>query len=149
MGKADKGYFERATPTINKNTCNSCGLCATVCGGEPLVLRGKQVEIDPVLQEALVALEGEAGQLAGLAAVGGLAVAGVLLPLVAAATLLLVLAVVLIPLAAVLGAGASEALRLTESDFPSARFAGHGHDLRGNNDLLSLTRPDAVRDIHH
>lgn len=38
--------------------------------------------------------------------------------LAAAATLLLVLAVVLIPLAAVLGAGASEALRLTESFRP-------------------------------
>src|SRR5512137_2630238 len=47
MPKVDKGYFERATPSINRETCTGCGLCTTVCGGEPLVLREKQVEIDP------------------------------------------------------------------------------------------------------
>jgi 5-methyltetrahydrofolate--homocysteine methyltransferase len=41
-----------------------------------------------------------------------------------------------------------QALRLTEADFRGSRFTGHGHDLRGNNDLLSLTRPDAVHGIH-
>ena len=39
-------------------------------------------------------------------------------------------------------------LRLTEADFRGARFADHPTDLKGNNDLLSLTRPDVVRAIH-
>ncbi|HEU4763115.1 MAG TPA: methionine synthase [Gemmatimonadales bacterium] len=39
-------------------------------------------------------------------------------------------------------------LGLAEADFRGARFRAHPHDLRGNNDLLNLTRPDAVRDIH-
>ncbi len=39
-------------------------------------------------------------------------------------------------------------LKLEETDFRGARFADWGHDLRGNNDLLILTRPDAIRDIH-
>src|SRR5258705_8310230 len=39
--------------------------------------------------------------------------------------------------------------RLTEEDFRGPRFAGHGKDLRGNNDLLILTRPDVIGDIHH
>ena len=37
---------------------------------------------------------------------------------------------------------------LTEADFRGERFAGHDHDLKGNNDLLTLTRPDVVRAIH-
>src|SRR3954462_10455972 len=41
-----------------------------------------------------------------------------------------------------------QALRLTEADFRGERFRTHGHDLRGNNDLLILTQPDAIRDIH-
>ncbi len=47
MPRAGKGYFERAVPSINQETCTQCGLCATVCGGEPLVLRDKRVQIDP------------------------------------------------------------------------------------------------------
>ena len=39
--------------------------------------------------------------------------------------------------------------RLTEADFRGERFVDHHHDLKGNNDLLVLTRPDVVRDIHH
>jgi len=39
-------------------------------------------------------------------------------------------------------------LRLSEADFRAQRFADHGHDLKGNNDLLILTQPDAIRDIH-
>ena len=39
-------------------------------------------------------------------------------------------------------------LRLSEGDFRAQRFADHGHDLKGNNDLLILTQPDAIRDIH-
>jgi len=37
---------------------------------------------------------------------------------------------------------------LEEADFRGDRFAGHGTDLRGNSDVLSLTRPDIVREIH-
>jgi 5-methyltetrahydrofolate--homocysteine methyltransferase len=38
--------------------------------------------------------------------------------------------------------------KLTEADFRSERFKDHGKDLRGNNDLLVLTRPDVVGEIH-
>ncbi len=37
---------------------------------------------------------------------------------------------------------------LTEADFRGERFRAHAHDLRGNNDLLVLTRPDVVTEIH-
>ena len=37
---------------------------------------------------------------------------------------------------------------LTEQDFRGERFAEHGCDLKGNNDLLSLTRPDVIGSIH-
>ena len=37
---------------------------------------------------------------------------------------------------------------LTEKDFRGERFAKHPHDLKGNNDLLSLTRPDLIEEIH-
>jgi 5-methyltetrahydrofolate--homocysteine methyltransferase len=39
-------------------------------------------------------------------------------------------------------------LGLTEADFRGDRFTAHPRDLRGNNDLLVLTRPDAVAGIH-
>ncbi len=35
-----------------------------------------------------------------------------------------------------------------EAEFRGPRFAGHSRDLKGNNDLLSLTQPQAVRAIH-
>jgi len=38
--------------------------------------------------------------------------------------------------------------RFTEEDFRGERFADHPRDLRGDNDLLCLTRPDAVRAVH-
>lgn len=38
--------------------------------------------------------------------------------------------------------------RLRENDFRGERFANHPCDLQGNNDLLCLTRPDIVTDIH-
>ena len=38
--------------------------------------------------------------------------------------------------------------RLDEAAYRGERFADHGHDLKGNNDLLSLTRPGLIRDIH-
>ena len=37
---------------------------------------------------------------------------------------------------------------LTEEDFRGQRFADWKSDLKGNNDLLSLTRPDIIKDIH-
>lgn len=37
---------------------------------------------------------------------------------------------------------------LTEEDFRGTRFKDHQHPLKGNNDLLSLTRPDIILDIH-
>ncbi len=37
---------------------------------------------------------------------------------------------------------------LGEADFRGDRFRDHPHDLRGNFDILSLTRPDAVRAVH-
>ncbi len=39
-------------------------------------------------------------------------------------------------------------LKLSESDFRGERFKGWNHDLKGNNDLLALTMPDAIRQIH-
>ncbi len=38
--------------------------------------------------------------------------------------------------------------KLQEADFRAERFAAHPSDLKGNNDLLSLTRPDVVSEIH-
>jgi len=38
--------------------------------------------------------------------------------------------------------------KLDESDFRGQRFKDHPHPLKGNNDLLSITRPDIIRDIH-
>src|SRR3984957_880495 len=37
---------------------------------------------------------------------------------------------------------------LQEDDFRGERFKSHTHDLRGNNDLLSITRPDIIKEIH-
>jgi 5-methyltetrahydrofolate--homocysteine methyltransferase len=41
-----------------------------------------------------------------------------------------------------------QALKLSEEDFRGGRFQDHTHDLRGNNDLLILTQPDSIREIH-
>ncbi|HVL34112.1 MAG TPA: methionine synthase [Burkholderiales bacterium] len=38
--------------------------------------------------------------------------------------------------------------RLAEEDYRGARFRGWERELRGNNDLLALTQPALVRDIH-
>src|SRR6266850_2370477 len=38
--------------------------------------------------------------------------------------------------------------RLSEADFRGERFAASARDLRGNNDLLTLTRPEVIREIH-
>jgi len=38
--------------------------------------------------------------------------------------------------------------KLEEKDFRAERLADHAKPLKGNNDLLSLTRPDVILDIH-
>jgi 5-methyltetrahydrofolate--homocysteine methyltransferase len=38
--------------------------------------------------------------------------------------------------------------QLTEEDFRGERFANHHSDLKGNNDLLNITRPDIIKTIH-
>ena len=38
--------------------------------------------------------------------------------------------------------------KFEEADFRGARFTDHAKDLRGNNDLLTLTQPDAIKAIH-
>ena len=37
---------------------------------------------------------------------------------------------------------------LDEAGYRGARFADHPSDLKGNNDLLVLTQPEIIRDIH-
>ncbi|MCU0883014.1 MAG: homocysteine S-methyltransferase family protein, partial [Hyphomonadaceae bacterium] len=37
---------------------------------------------------------------------------------------------------------------LEEADFRGERFAHHDHPLKGNNDLLVLTKPEVIEDIH-
>jgi len=41
-----------------------------------------------------------------------------------------------------------QSYKLTEADFRAERFKDHITDLKGNNDLLCLTRPDVVGEIH-
>jgi 5-methyltetrahydrofolate--homocysteine methyltransferase len=38
--------------------------------------------------------------------------------------------------------------KLSEADFRGERFKAYGHDLQGNNDLLSLTKPEVIEEIH-
>src|SRR5262249_46827308 len=38
--------------------------------------------------------------------------------------------------------------KLEEADFRGERFKDHPSDLKGNNDLLVLTRPDVIEGIH-
>jgi 5-methyltetrahydrofolate--homocysteine methyltransferase len=38
--------------------------------------------------------------------------------------------------------------KLSEADFRGARFADHTKDLKGDNELLSLTKPEVIREIH-
>ena len=37
---------------------------------------------------------------------------------------------------------------LTEADYRGGKFLDHDTDLKGNNDLLCLTKPDVIREIH-
>ena len=38
--------------------------------------------------------------------------------------------------------------KLTEADFRGERFKDHPHELKGNNDILCVTRPDIIGEIH-
>ena len=38
--------------------------------------------------------------------------------------------------------------KLQENDYRGERFKNFPHDVKGNNDLLSLTQPDIIREIH-
>ena len=38
--------------------------------------------------------------------------------------------------------------QLGEDDYRGTRYADHGHDLKGDSDVLSLTQPEIIRDIH-
>ena len=38
--------------------------------------------------------------------------------------------------------------RLTEEQFRGEKFADHKHDLKGNNDILSITQPEIIKEIH-
>lgn len=38
--------------------------------------------------------------------------------------------------------------KLKEADFRGDRYVNHTHDLQGNNDILSVTRPDVIQNIH-
>ncbi len=41
-----------------------------------------------------------------------------------------------------------QSLDFDEADFRGERFVSHNKDLRGNNDLLSLTQPRSIKEIH-
>src|SRR3954468_12188787 len=38
--------------------------------------------------------------------------------------------------------------QLQEKDFRNEQLKDHPHSLKGNNDLLSITRPDVIKEIH-
>ncbi|MFN4147584.1 MAG: homocysteine S-methyltransferase family protein, partial [Runella sp.] len=38
--------------------------------------------------------------------------------------------------------------KLSDADYRGERFKDFPHEVKGNNDLLSLTRPDVIREIH-
>ena len=37
---------------------------------------------------------------------------------------------------------------LSEEDFRGARFTAHEGQMKGNNDILCITRPDVIADLH-
>jgi 5-methyltetrahydrofolate--homocysteine methyltransferase len=41
-----------------------------------------------------------------------------------------------------------QSYRLSDGDYRGERFADHPVELKGNNDLLSITQPEMIRDIH-
>lgn len=47
MNTKDEGYFKRAVPNVEYSKCSSCGMCAKVCGGQPLLFVDGKVMVDP------------------------------------------------------------------------------------------------------
>lgn len=43
---------------------------------------------------------------------------------------------------------ALQGYHLNEDDYRGERFANHGHPLQGNHDILNLTRPGVVQEVH-
>ncbi len=41
-----------------------------------------------------------------------------------------------------------QSYKLSEEDFRADRFKDHPHDLKGDNDLLSITQPKVIKEIH-
>lgn len=41
-----------------------------------------------------------------------------------------------------------QSYQLSEDDFRGEQFKGHKSELKGDNDLLSITRPDVIKEIH-
>ena len=41
-----------------------------------------------------------------------------------------------------------QVLGLTEADYRGERFLNHHLDLKGNNELLTLTKPEVIKQIH-
>ncbi|MCJ7801225.1 MAG: homocysteine S-methyltransferase family protein, partial [Candidatus Marinimicrobia bacterium] len=41
-----------------------------------------------------------------------------------------------------------QSYRLSESDFRGKQFQTHSIDLKGNNDILSITKPEVIKDVH-
>lgn len=41
-----------------------------------------------------------------------------------------------------------QSYKLQEADFRGERFVDHGSDLQGNNDLLAMTQPEILKEIH-
>src|SRR5438094_10110135 len=41
-----------------------------------------------------------------------------------------------------------QSYKLGEAEYRGARFKDHTHDVKGNNDLLVLTQPEIIREIH-
>ena len=41
-----------------------------------------------------------------------------------------------------------QSYNLTEEDFRGDKFKDHSHDLKGNNDILSITQPQLIKEIH-
>jgi methionine synthase I (cobalamin-dependent) len=39
-------------------------------------------------------------------------------------------------------------VRVQEEDFRGERYVNHSDDLKGNNDILVITRPDVIYEIH-
>jgi 5-methyltetrahydrofolate--homocysteine methyltransferase len=38
--------------------------------------------------------------------------------------------------------------KLTDADYRGEKFKDFPHEVKGNNDMLSITRPDVIKEIH-